>query len=143
MSDVLISADADVFICEADLYVSDESIFKAELDHSCYYGRMVRGHSDDWVFEQDDSGKIIRVGKVGVDCFNMVGVSWFKKEDARILGKLINMRYGTEGYEDLFWDDVVNENLDKLDLIVHEVHDGQLVEIDTVEELKEIDHSYR
>lgn len=143
VSDVLISTDADVFICEADLYVSDDSIFSAELTHSCYYGKMVTGYSGDWVFEQDDSGKIIRVGKVGDNCFNMVGVAWFRKEDARRLGKLINIRYCTEGYEDLFWDDVVNENLDKLDLIVHEVHEGQLVEIDTVEELKEIDPSYR
>ena len=135
----MIKTEDDVFICEADLYVSDSSIFKAELDHSCYYGKMVKGHSDDWVFEQNKDGRITRVGKVGDDCFNMVGIAWFKKDDARILGRLINDRYGTEGYEDLFWDDVVNENLDKLNLTVF---DGQLVEIDTVDELKEIDETY-
>lgn len=143
VAEQLIKSKDDVFICEADLYISDQSIFTAELDHSCYYGRMVKGHSDDWVFEQDDNGRIIRVGKVGDDCFNMVGVAWFKKEDARRLGKMINARYRTDGFEDLFWDDVVNENLDKLDLTVHEVSEGQLVEIDTVNELKEIDPSYR
>ena len=143
VADELISTDDDVFICEADLYVSDSSIFDAQLDHSCYYGRMVKGHSDDWVFEQDENGRIIRVGKVGDDCFNMVGVAWFQREDAHKLGRMITARYGTEGFEDLFWDDVVNENLDKLDLTVHEVFEGQLVEIDTVEELKSIDPSYR
>lgn len=142
VADELIKTEDDVFICEADLYVSDSSIFKAELDHSCYYGRIIKGHSDDWVFEQNEDGRITRVGKVGDNCFNMVGIAWFKKDDARILGRLINDRYGTEGYEDLFWDDVVNENLDKLDLTVHEVLNGQLVEIDTVEELKAIDTSY-
>lgn len=142
VADELINTDDDVFICEADLYVSDSSIFKTELDHSCYYGRMVKGHSDDWVFEQNEDGHITRVGKVGDDCFNMVGIAWFKKDDAHRLGTLINDRYGTEGYEDLFWDDVVNENLDKLNLTVHEVFDGQLVEIDTVDELKVIDKSY-
>ena len=55
----------DCFICEADLYVSDPSIFTAELNGSCYYGKMVKGHSDDWVFEQDETGRIIRVGKIG------------------------------------------------------------------------------
>ncbi len=143
VADELINTEDDVFICEADLYVSDSSIFNAQLDHSCYYGRMVKGHSDDWVFEQDGSGRITRVGKVGDDCFNMVGVAWFKKGDARVLGELIKARYGTEGFEDLFWDDVVNENLDKLNLEVYEVLEGQLVEIDTVEELKSIDPAYR
>ena len=104
---------------------------------------MVKGHSDDWVFEQDDTGRIIRVGKVGDNCFNMVGVAWFKKDDAHRLGKMIDSRYETEGFQNLFWDDVVNENLDELNLIVHEVYEGQLVEIDTVDELKEIDSSYK
>ena len=53
----------------ADLYV-DSSIFQAELKHSCYYGKMVMGHSDDWVFEQDENGRIIRVGKM--EDFNSV-----------------------------------------------------------------------
>ncbi len=143
VSNVLISTDADVFICEADLYVSDQSIFKAELAHSCYYGKMVSGHSEDWLFEQDNNGRITRVGKTGDDCFNMVGVAWFTKEDAHRLGRMINERYGTKGYENLFWDDVVNENLNELDLTVHEVVEGQLVEIDTVDELKAIDETYR
>lgn len=143
VADELMGTNDDVFICEADLYVSDQSIFAAELNHSCYYGRMVKGHSDDWVFEQDDAGRIIRVGKVGDNCFNMVGVAWFKKDDAHRLGEMIDSRYGTEGYQELFWDEVVNEKLDELDLLVHEVHEGQLVEIDTVDELKDIDSSYR
>ena len=138
----LINSQDDVFICEADLYVCDSSIFKAQLDHSCYYGRMVKGHSDDWVFEQDEEGRIIRVGIGGDDCYNMVGVAWFKKDDANKLGKIIDARYGRAGYEVLFWDDVVNENLDELKLIVHEVYSGQLVEIDTIDELKEFDNSY-
>lgn len=143
VAEELQGTEDDVFICEADLYVRDPGIFAEALDHSCYYGRMVKGHSDDWVFEQDENGRIIRVGKAGEDCFNMVGVAWFKRDDANRLGGLIEARYGTEGFEDLFWDDVINENLDTLDLTVHEVHEGQLVEIDTVEELKEMDPGYR
>ncbi len=73
---------------------------------------------------------------------NLVGVAWFKTSDARLLGSLIKDRYGKEGFEDLFWDDVVNENLDKLDLVVHEIKTEQITEIDTVEELKAVDNTY-
>lgn len=139
VADDLMASEDDVFICEADLYVNDNKLFDTDLNHSCYFGKMVEGHSDDWVFDTDEKGRISRVGKVGDDCFNMVGVAWFRREDAHKLGKFIKARYETDGYEDLFWDDVVNENLDQLDLIVHEIHKGQLVEIDTVDELKEID----
>ena len=58
------------------------------------------------------------------------------------LGQLIKDAYGTENFEDLFWDDVVNQNLDKLDLTVHPIEPSVITEIDTVEELKAIDKSY-
>lgn len=143
VADDLMESDSDVFICEADLYVSDEELFKPYLTHSCYFGRRVKGHSDDWVFDTDENGRITRVGKVGDDRFNMVGVAWLQKDDARLLGRLIKDAYGKPGFEDLFWDDVVNSNLDKLDLTVHEIKAKQITEIDTVEELKEVDCTYR
>ena len=49
--------------------------------------------------------------------------------------------YEVPGFETLFWDDVVNRNLDKLDLIVEPVEEGQIIEIDTVEELERINKS--
>ena len=131
---------ADCFICESDLYVADPSIFKKDLNHSCYYGRMQEGFSEDWVFELMD-GYISRVGKGGSDTYNMVGVSYFKQEDAAVLREEIERAYAVEENGDLFWDDVVNQNLDKLRLTVEPVKEGQLVEIDTVEELKKINES--
>lgn len=139
-----IMGNEDCFICEADLYVSDTSIFNAELDHSCYYGKMVKGHSDDWVFEQDETGRITRVGKYGDDCFNMCGVAWFKAGDARAIADAINEAYRHPGtYENLFWDDIVNQQIRNIDLTVHEVFHNQIVEIDSVDELKVVDPDYQ
>ena len=130
-------AHGDCFICEADLYISDKNIFKNN-QNSCYYGKMVKGHSDDWVFDLDDDGYISRVGRVGDDCYNMVGLSYFNKNDGKLLSELIKNRYNTTGYETLFWDDVVNENLDKLKLKITPVENEQIIEIDTVEELERV-----
>jgi len=134
----------DCFICEADLYVSDSSIFLADLNHSCYYGKMVKGHSDDWVFEQNSDGRIIRIGKYGDDCFNMCGIAWFKATDAKKIADAINEAYKKPGkYESLFWDDIVNQQIMNIDLTVHEVLDNQIVEIDTVKELAMVDPNYK
>lgn len=131
---------ADCFICEADLLVSDLSIFDKKLDCSGYYGKMVEGYSDDWVFEQND-GFISRVGKGGTDTYNMVGISFFTRDDARFLADKIVEAYGIEENSNLYWDEVVDRNLDTLRLKVFPVDEGQIVEIDTVEELTEIDKS--
>lgn len=131
---------ANCFICESDLYVKDASIFRKELSHSCYYGRMQGGYSEDWVFELQD-GYISRVGKGGTDTYNMVGVAYFLQKDAQILKECIEESYAKEENSQLFWDDVVNHNLDRLKLQVEPVAAGQLVEIDTVEELEKINES--
>lgn len=143
VADELENTNSDCFICEADLYISNGELFNRNLLHSCYYGKMVVGHSEDWVFDTDDTGRIIRVGKVGDDCFNMVGLSFFKKNEANLLGQLVKKSYRQQGYEDLFWDDVVNSNLDKLDLHIQEVDENQIIEIDTIDELIAVESKYK
>lgn len=135
---------SDVYICEADLYISDADILQCiDKSKSGYCGIMIEGHSDDWVFEQDPDGIITRVGKVGDNCFNMCGLSYFNKEQALLIANEIERIYGNKGqYEDLFWDDVVNSIINKLDLTVFPVNANQIVEIDTVEELEAINKSF-
>lgn len=135
-----ILGSADCFICESDLYVADTSIFQKDLKHSCYFGRMQQGYSGDWVFEREGQF-ITRVGKGGSDTYNMVGVSYFKQKDAKILRTEIEKAYAVPEKSDWFWDDVVNQNLDKLHLTIEPVEEGQLIEIDTVEELNRINES--
>lgn len=130
--------NCDCFICEADLYVADKTIVSYSINSSCYYGCMVNGISKDWVFSLDEEGYISRVGKGGTDCFQMVGIAYFKREDVNRLLNRICETYGRPGFEKLFWDDVVNEHLDELKLKIHPVQRHQIMEIDTVEEWKQV-----
>ena len=134
-----ILGDGDVFICEADLYVADPDIFMKNPEKSCYYARMQKGHSDDWTFDVDALGRITRIGIGGDDCYNMAGISYFKRDDAAILKDAIIEAYETPGKEGYFWDEVVNESLDRLDLGILPIHEGQVIEVDTCEELKELE----
>lgn len=137
--DVLLKGNC--FICEADLFVSDPDVFSCNLDTSCYFGKMVEGHSDDWVFDQDENGIITRVGKYGDDCYNMTGIAYFTAEDGKVLYDAITEEYGKEGFENLFWDDVVNMHIDEFKLTVHPIEFKQIIEIDTVDELYKVRES--
>lgn len=134
-------AQGDCFICEADLYIPDPSVFAEKLDHSCYFGKMVKGRSDDWVFDLNNDGFITRVGKVGENCYNMVGICYLKAKEAQLVAKAIEKTYGQAGFETLFWDEVVDKNLKELKLKVHPVEAGKIIEIDTVEELTQVRNS--
>ncbi len=129
------------FICESDLYLADESLFLRELDQSCYFGRMYQGYSNDWVFDYDGE-RITRVGIGGKDCYNMVGISYFTNRDAILLKEAIESAFLNPQYDNVFWDEVVDQNLNKLSLTIEPVISGQVVEIDTVEELNRINESF-
>ena len=133
-----ILGSADCFICEADLYVSDPGIFCREMKKSCYFGEMIRGFSEDWVFELEND-RIVRIGKGGEDAYNMVGISWWKQEDAGILRKGIEEAYGKEGHEGLFWDEIADKKTAEIEMEILEVPEGSIVEIDTLEELKDLE----
>ena len=135
---VSVLGKGDCFICEADLYIARPEIFDAEMRESCYWGKYVEGYSADWLFEQDAAGYITRVGKGGDSCYNMAGIAYFRQADSLILREAIEEAYGAAGYEKLFWDEVVDRNLDRLRLSVHPIEERQIYEIDTVEELESL-----
>lgn len=128
----------DCFICEADIYIADPAIFGAQLDESCYFGKMVKGYSSDWVFVLDKAGYISRVGKEGTDCYNMVGIAYLKREDAALLAEEIERFYDVLAQKDLFWDEVVNACLHRLKMRIHPVQADEIFEIDTVDDLNEV-----
>lgn len=129
------------FICEADLYVSDMDIFNKVGDQSCYFGKMVQGYSDDWVFEMEGK-QIIRIGKGGESLYNMAGISYWQKADAEIIRKGIQCEYKKPGHEQLFWDEVVDRLLDKLKVTVLEISPESVQELDTLEELRQMESRY-
>ena len=133
--------DRDCFICEADLFLPKNDVLCRDLAQSGYFGKMVAGHSDDWVFDTDPAGRITRVGKGGDDCFNMVGVSYFRAADAAKVAAAVLDDVRKPENAQLFWDEVVDRlvKCSDLDLVVHEVKPGDIVECDTVEDLKALE----
>lgn len=132
----------DCYICEADLYISDPAVFNIPHSKSCYYGKYVAGHSDDWIFEMNGD-RITRVKKGGDDTYNMVGISFFKKEDASIIADAIEQAYKEDGCENLFWDEIVDRKLDVVDLTICPVEKNQITELDTCKELMEFEETHR
>jgi len=136
-------ASADCFICEADLFIPSENLLCRPLERSGYFGKFLPGHSDDWVFETS-GGRITRVGKGGDDCYNMVGVAYFRQADAERIAKRVYEEAQRPENAQLFWDDVVDRMVrEDLELVIHEVHPGEIVECDTVEDLANLEQSLK
>ncbi len=140
--DVIANTTADCFVCEADLFVADSKIFVTDLNQSGYFGKLIPGYSADWLFE-GSLDRITHITKGGTDAYNMCGVSFFKNSDIKAVAEKVIAMYATAGHEGLYWDEVVDQSLGQIKLGIYPVSPQQIVEIDTVEELKVVDASYK
>lgn len=134
--------ESNCFICEGDVYVKNPDVFQAELKTSCYYGKMISGYSDDWVFETQNN-RITRIKKGGRDLYNMTGAAYLLEKDARRLREWIKEIYKAPESGALFWDEAVDQLLNEMYLTVHKIKTDELIEVDTIEELAMLDESYQ
>ena len=73
----------------------------------------------------------------------MVGISYFKQREAEIIADAVAEAYKHEGHEQLYWDEIVDRQLDKLQLVINPVTAEQIIEIDSEAELAEFDPNYK
>ncbi len=133
---------ADCFICEADLYVRDNQVFELAggCPVSCYLGEKAEDDTDDWVF-QTEGKRIIGISKGGKGDFCMTGISCWKKKDALHIRKALEKAYLTEGSGNLFWDEVVDRELNRIHVAVCTVAHGSITEVDTPEQLRRLERT--
>lgn len=131
--------ESSCLICEGDLYILDRNILDIEFEQSGYFGCKGAGYSEDWVFEVGENGLIYRVGKGGKDCYKMVGIAFFNNCDLKKLLNRIEIEYSGKDADNYFWDDVVNKYINDFELKIYPIKTGSIIEIDTIDELKEVE----
>ena len=136
-------SSSDCFVCEADLFLPRADVLVRDLSRSGYFGKMVAGFSDDWVFDTDAAGRVTRIGKCGTDCFNMVGISYFRRADAAKIANAVVDAVKNHENAGLFWDEVVDRLVKSgdVDLVVHPVSPNEVIECDTIEDLRKLEAS--
>ena len=132
-------------ISESDLYVADSSIIKGVVDRSRYMICYVSAQDYEWGFEMNGTRvkKIVRP-KPGIFLnHRMYGMSYWIKEDLELLVNSVKALYRNPGHEDLAYDEAANNIFNKIDMGVIALKEGQMYEIDCLEELVKVDFSYK
>ena len=80
----------------------------------------------------------------GENCYQMVGIYYWSKEDAKKLQKDLKKTFEqVPGGRDLYWETIPNQLYQgKYKISIIPCTDSDVVEIDTFDELKQIDKTY-
>ena len=132
---------SNAYVFEADLLLSNPSIIR-KYHYSSDFLAIRKERTDDWCFEVSDG--IITEEKVGgQNCWQMVGISYWNEADGHRLSQDIADVYASPGGKERYWEQVpLVYRKENYTVRVRECFEEDIVEIDTFNELKQIDPTY-
>ena len=132
---------SNAYVFEADLFLKNPNLIK-KYNYSSNYLGIKKERSDDWCFTLKD-GYIDKWKIGGLDCYQEVGISYWTEVDGHKLSGHLKSCYEMPGGKERFWDDAaLVEFKDQYRIEVRECKEDDIVEIDTFNELKQIDKTY-
>ncbi len=131
------------YVFEADLLLYNPKLVTKYQYQTNYLGIPCE-RTDDWCFATDKNGLIKRVMVGGVDCHQMVGISYWTEEDGKRLGRQLEHVFNeVPGGKERYWDQVsMVDYRTENRIFVRECGFSDITEIDTFNELKQLDPNY-
>ena len=131
----------NAYVFEADLFLSNPDII-TKYHYTSDFLAIKKDKTNDWCFTEKN-GFITEEKIGGENCWQMVGISYWNKEDGIRLKTDIENIYNTNWGKNLYWEQVpLVYQKHKYNVAIRECSDDDIVEIDTFEELKTIDKTY-
>ncbi|MDY5058667.1 MAG: sugar phosphate nucleotidyltransferase [Bacilli bacterium] len=129
------------YVLESDLVLYNPNIIRKYEYYSNFLGKKVEV-TDDWCFESKN-GIITKEKLGGYNCHQMYGISYYDEEDGKKIEKDIDKVFNMPGGKEKYWEQVILDVCkNNYKIHVRECHEGDIIEIDTFNELKQIDKTY-
>lgn len=134
---------SNAYVLESDFLINNKAIIKP-YHYTSNFLAIKKERTDDWCFRVTD--RVIKeqmVGGQGDDIWQMVGISYWNKEDGLKLSQDLQSVFDSQEGKQRYWDQVpLVCYKDHYRVEIEECHEGDIIEIDTFDELKVIDRSY-
>ena len=129
------------YVLDSDLYLTNQKLIRKYEYRSNYLGIRV-DRTDDWCLETKNG--IITDEKIGgMNCNQMAGIAYYNSTDGKRLNQDIYDVYNSPGGKEKFNEQVaLIDKKENYKIYIRECNRGDIIEIDTFNELKAIDKSY-
>lgn len=132
----------NAYVLEADLVLKNRALIRKYEYESNMLGIPV-DRSDDWCLMTDGSGVITQETVGGLNCHQMVGISFWSEADGGKLAGDLDEVYRSPGGKERYWEQVpLVYKKGNYSVHVRECSFEDITEIDTFNELKQIDKLY-
>lgn len=131
-------------IMDADQIVYNKKMLFREFEYSGYCCSWEKNYTKEWVLSTDNDGIVINCStNGGKDGWKLYSVSRWNANDGIKLKKLLVEEFINKRNRDIYWDDIaLNIYPEEFELKVYEINEKDLLEIDSIDELSQVDLRY-
>lgn len=129
------------------LLVSDnwlrENMFHQYECGSWYSSVYIEGTTSEWCVTSNKKGKITSVSIGGKDSWIMYGPAFLSRPFSETFFPLLESHYHSPGTEQWYWEQILTEHIEELEMYVNRQPDKQVYEFENLEQLREFDPKYQ
>ena len=129
------------YVCSADNYFVSNP-FEAEVNDSYYAAEYSDEYTKEWCLTEDTSGYIDSVRIGSSQAWYMIGHTFWSSDFSQKFLAIMDSIYDRPATADLLWEDIYIQHLDVLKMKIRKYPPQTILEFDTLDELRQFDHSY-
>ncbi len=127
----------DSYVIDADVYLH-RNFLERDIQKSTYFSGYKTGFKNEWKLDCDENDKVSNIIVDDGEGYILSGISYWSKNDAIIITNELEKYIENGKFKDLYWDDVVKDNLSKLDVYIRKINSEDSFEIDSLEDLSNL-----
>lgn len=129
----------DVYIIEGDIYMN-KNIFEKDIKETKYFSAFKEDFQNEWKLVMDDEDRYVKeISITDGDGYILRGISYWTSEEAQKLKDKLETIFDLESFKNLYWDDLIKDNIKEFNIGVNKFNDDELFEIDCEQDLKAIE----
>ena len=128
---------ADSYVIDADVYIN-RNFIENKIDNSTYFTAYKKDVKNEWKINFNDDRKVESIDIITGEGYILSGVSYWSLEDGKTIARELEKVIEEGDFKDLYWDDIVKNNLDKVNVYVSIINENDIYEIDNLEELETV-----
>lgn len=135
----------DALIMDGDQIIYNEKIFYPVFEKSGYNAVNISGGTNEWLMQADENLRVTSCSRTGGESgWQLFSVSRWNEADGKKLKKYLELEFDEKNNRQIYWDDVAMFcHFEDFELSVYPMEKCDVVEIDTFDELVEMDGSYK
>ena len=125
----------DSYVIDADIYLN-KNFFKEKIEISTYFSAYKENFKGEWQIHFDENNKVSNITVESGNGYILSGVSYWSKKDGEFIERKLSEKIEANNFKDLYWDDIVKDNIKDLDIDIIKIGTDDVFEIDNLEDLE-------